>query len=39
MVRGLAGGSAERSAQYYGDWMAGHERTHATHIERIARTL
>ena len=35
MVSGLVGGPAPRSAHYYGDWMAGHERAHVKHIARI----
>jgi hypothetical protein len=34
-VTGMVGETYERSARYYGDWMAGHERAHWKHIERI----
>jgi DinB superfamily len=29
----------EYSVLYYGDWMAGHERSHLKHIERILKEL
>lgn len=35
IVKGMRGETYERSALYYGDWMAGHERAHWKHIERI----
>ena len=38
-VTGLVGGAAPRSARYYGDRLAGHERTPVEHIGRIARAL
>ncbi len=34
-VTGLVGGVGLRSARYYGDWMAGHERVHLQHIGRL----
>jgi hypothetical protein len=38
-VTGMIGETYERSARYYGDWMAGHERTHWRHVERIVAAL
>jgi hypothetical protein len=38
-VTGMIGETYERSARYYGDWLAGHERTHWRHIERIVAAL
>jgi hypothetical protein len=38
-VLGLRGEVHERSARYYGDWLAGHERTHWTQVERIIAAL
>ena len=38
-VTGLAGGPAELSVQYYGSWMAGHERAHMPHMARILAEL
>jgi DinB superfamily len=35
MVTGMLGEIYERSARYYGDWLAGHERAHWKHLERI----
>jgi hypothetical protein len=29
----------EYSTRYYGDWMAGHERSHLRHIARILKAL
>ncbi|HTC85627.1 MAG TPA: DinB family protein [Candidatus Acidoferrum sp.] len=34
-VTGMIGETYERSALYYGDWLAGHERAHWKHIGRI----
>lgn len=31
--------SYERSARYYGDWMAPHERGHVKHIARILKAV
>ena len=33
------GGTVPRSAQYYGDWLAGHERVHWTQLERTLAVL
>jgi hypothetical protein len=38
-VKGMLGETYERSARYYGDWMAAHERAHWKHLERIIATL
>jgi hypothetical protein len=38
-VTGMIGETYERSARYYGDWLAGHERAHWKHIERIVAGL
>ncbi len=38
-VTGMVGETYERTARYYGDWMAGHERAHWKHIERIAAAV
>ena len=38
-VTGLVDGVGLRSARYYGDWMAGHERTHVRHIGRLVAAL
>jgi hypothetical protein len=38
-VTGMLGETYERSARYFGDWMAGHERAHWKHIERIIAGL
>ena len=38
-MTGMVGETYERSARYYGDWMAGHERAHWKHIERIVAGL
>jgi hypothetical protein len=29
----------ERTALYYADWLAGHERAHVKHIQRIVKTM
>jgi DinB family protein len=29
----------EYNTRYYGDWMAGHERAHLKHMDRILKTL
>ncbi len=34
-----AGKPLERTMLFYGQWLAGHERTHLRQIERIANTL
>jgi hypothetical protein len=34
-VTGMIGDVYQRSARYYGDWMARHERGHIRHIARI----
>ena len=34
-VTGMLGETSERSARYYADWMARHERSHWAHIARI----
>jgi hypothetical protein len=39
IVTGPLGERSERSARYYGDWMAGHERAHRKHIERIVAAV
>jgi DinB superfamily len=38
-VTGMLGETHERAARYYGDWMAGHERAHWKHVERIVAVL
>jgi len=38
-VTGMVGETYERTARYYGAWMAGHERAHWKHIERIAAAV
>ncbi len=38
-VTGLVGGVGLRSALYYGDWMAGHERSHVRLIGRLVVAL
>ena len=38
-VTGMLGETYERSARYYADWLAGHERAHWKHIERIIAAL
>ena len=38
-VTGMVGDTYERTARYYGDWMAGHERAHWRHIEQIAAAV
>ena len=38
-VTGMVGETYQRSARYYGDWMASHERAHWKHIERIIAPL
>ncbi|MEP6639880.1 MAG: DinB family protein [Chloroflexota bacterium] len=38
-VTGMIGETYERSARYYGDWMAGHERAHWKHVGRIVAAL
>ena len=38
-VTGMIGETYERSARYYADWMAGHERAHWKHIKRIVAAL
>jgi len=38
-VTGMVGETYERTARYYGDWMAGHERAHWKHIARIAAAV
>jgi hypothetical protein len=34
-VTGMIGETYQRSARYFADWMAGHERTHWKHIAQI----
>ncbi len=34
-----AGKALERTMQFYGQWLAGHERPHVKQIERIAKTI
>src|SRR3954454_281408 len=34
-VTGMIGETYQRSARYFADWMAGHERTHWRHIAQI----
>jgi hypothetical protein len=38
-VTGMLGETYQRSARYYADWMAGHERAHWRHIGRIVAAL
>jgi hypothetical protein len=38
-VTGMIGETYERSARYYADWMAGHERAHWKHVKRIVAAL
>jgi hypothetical protein len=38
-VTGMIGETYQRSARYYADWMAGHERAHWKHLERIVAAL
>jgi hypothetical protein len=38
-VTGMLGETYERSARYYADWMASHERAHWKHIGRIVAAL
>jgi len=38
-VTGMVGDVYERSARYYGDWMARHERGHVKHIDRILKAV
>ena len=38
-VTGMVGDSYERTARYYGDWLARHERAHWRHIEAIVAAL
>jgi hypothetical protein len=38
-VTGMLGETYQRSARYYGDWLAGHERAHWKHIARIIAAL
>jgi hypothetical protein len=38
-VTGMIGETYERSARYYADWMAGHERAHWKQLERIVAAL
>jgi hypothetical protein len=38
-VSGMLGETYQRSARYYGDWMARHERAHWKHIGRIIDAL
>lgn len=38
-VKGMLGETYDRSARYYADWMAGHERAHWKHMERIVAAL
>jgi DinB superfamily len=38
-VTGMLGETYSRSARYYGDWMARHERAHWKHLERIVAAL
>jgi hypothetical protein len=35
-VTGMVGETYERTARYFGAWMAGHERAHWKHIQRLA---
>lgn len=38
-VTGMVGDVYERSARYYADWMARHERGHLKHIARILKAV
>jgi hypothetical protein len=38
-VTGMIRETYERSARYYADWMAGHERAHWKHVQRIVAAL
>jgi hypothetical protein len=38
-VSGMIGETYERTARYYADWMAGHERAHWKHIAKIVAAL
>ena len=38
-VTGMLGETYERSALYYGDWLAGHERVHWKHIAGIVAVV
>jgi hypothetical protein len=38
-VTGMVGETYERSARYFADWMAGHERVHWKHIARIVAAV
>ena len=38
-VTGMVGETYERSARYFADWMAGHERTHWKHIAQIVAAV
>ena len=38
-VTGMVGETYERTARYYGAWLAGHERAHWKHVERIAAAV
>ena len=29
----------ERTVLYYADWLAGHERAHVKHVQRIVKTM
>jgi hypothetical protein len=35
IVTGMLGETYERTARYYGDWLAGHERAHLKGLPRI----
>ena len=35
----MVGETYVRSARYYADWMAGHERAHWAHIRRLVAAL
>ncbi len=39
IVIGMVGETYIRSARYYADWMAGHERAHWAHIRRLVAAL
>ncbi len=38
-VTGMVGETYERTALYYADWMASHERAHWKHVTRIVAAL
>ena len=38
-VTGMVGETYERSARYYADWMAGHERAHLKSLPRIVAAV